>query len=84
MIRFSKMKPQIFIIYIYIDTHTNTPNPTQHNQKPSSILLVNFTSKPYMNTMTYIFSNLNDNLHLKELSHCVHVRFTCGVHQQYG
>ncbi len=26
------------------------------------------------------FSNLNDNLHLKEFSPCVHVGFICGTH----
>ncbi len=25
-------------------------------------------------------SNLNDNLHLKEFSPCVHIGFTCGTH----
>jgi hypothetical protein len=29
-----------------------------------------------------VISNLNDNLHLKEFSLCVHVDFTIGFHQQ--
>ncbi len=29
-------------------------------------------------------SNLNDNLHLKEVSLCVHASFTCETHQQQG